>query len=764
MPTAHDQGSLLAVGQKGALPRNCCATSGCLMVSGAGDPAGFAVAPLRRLAIPAFGGFILGGWGPFFLLPRARLSAGTASASSPLRPLFFEMSFSGARLQVDRYGVPQYAGEAYEEYAERAWDLYHGRSGSDQTQLATAVHLRSGLTGAAYESVRHLRHSELMTEDAQKKPTVKGTQLLLDTLKEAIAAEQPVKINELFLNAFYSPAVWRRPAENMQQYIVRREQDFKRLEDVLAGSSVPEHIRAMMLLLFGGLDPREQNNVLASVGNTYDFKKIAHAMRMQYPYASGKPVVRRDFLGSSRAAPSFGSPPRQPKGYGKARRQAALVAEMEGEEVPEDGDAGHDDAFESTEVDLADQVDDDEGTFDTWVQDADLDDPEVAEALATLMQKKGQWKGGQKGAPGASQAFPFKASGELSFDQKARESKRQAVQFLKSVTPCTACGMKGHWQGDESCPKRKPGKGQGAAKAKKKPLPKKVPGKTTYFVLHPDLEEGDGAGQAYLVDPQDAGKEPRTRFSNAAEHTGPDLEHDVLVNLRTNLCEHASSNGGREKKFHRSANGHTRSIMCKEPECDKAVIQARRKDAVSLWSFLVQVALCTLWGTKARSRALFSRVGQVRAEALSEREALAREAARERDEDARAQRLQLDRGYGLGSFAGDESPPSGWKLVVNQSAASSLEPAPVARIVRPELQPVRAWVYGVCLSGATELPRFPELTAEDQDILMPLPTENSLCGTESPYCGATFGHVSSSAESAWYCSQVMSFALGNNPI
>ena len=181
------------------------------------------------------------------------------------------MSFSGARLQVDRYGVPQYAGdpEAYEEYAERAWDLYHGRSGSDQTQLATAVHLRSGLTGAAYESVRHLKHSELMTEDAQKKPTVKGTQLLLDTLKEAIAAEQPVKINELFLNAFYSPAVWRRPAENMQQYIVRREQDFKRLEDVLAGSSVPEHIRAMMLLLFGGLDPREQNNVLASVGNTY---------------------------------------------------------------------------------------------------------------------------------------------------------------------------------------------------------------------------------------------------------------------------------------------------------------------------------------------------------------------------------------------------------------------------------------------------------------------------------------------------------------
>ena len=40
------------------------------------------------------------------------------------------------------------------------------------------------------------------------------------------------------------------PAETMQQYIVRREQDFKRLEEVLAGAKIPDHIRAMMLLGF----------------------------------------------------------------------------------------------------------------------------------------------------------------------------------------------------------------------------------------------------------------------------------------------------------------------------------------------------------------------------------------------------------------------------------------------------------------------------------------------------------------------------------
>ena len=42
----------------------------------------------------------------------------------------------------------------YEEYAERAWDLWYGRDGSEQTQAATPIHLRSGLVGTAYAAVR----------------------------------------------------------------------------------------------------------------------------------------------------------------------------------------------------------------------------------------------------------------------------------------------------------------------------------------------------------------------------------------------------------------------------------------------------------------------------------------------------------------------------------------------------------------------------------------------------------------------------------
>lgn len=130
---------------------------------------------------------------------------------------------SGSKLECDRYGVPQYSGdvEAFEEYTERAWDLYCGREGQDSMQIATPIHLRAGLSGPAYEAVRKLGHEKLRTVTSEGKATTAGLKLLLTTLKDNIAAEVPVKTNELFFTAFYSPHVWRRHQETMQQYIIR---------------------------------------------------------------------------------------------------------------------------------------------------------------------------------------------------------------------------------------------------------------------------------------------------------------------------------------------------------------------------------------------------------------------------------------------------------------------------------------------------------------------------------------------------------------
>jgi hypothetical protein len=93
----------------------------------------------------------------------------------------------------------------------------------------------------------------------------------------------------------------------------------------------------------------------------------------------------------------------------------------------------------------------------------------------------------------ALRASPVVPKGEMSFEANARKNRRNAVKFLKSVTPCTSCGRKGHWQGDDECP-NKSKKGKEKQKfGPKKPLshsPQKKKPSTTFFVLH-DATESD---------------------------------------------------------------------------------------------------------------------------------------------------------------------------------------------------------------------------------------------------------------------------------
>ncbi|CAE7548475.1 RE2, partial [Symbiodinium necroappetens] len=650
--------------------------------------------------------------------------------------------------------------ELYEEYAERAWDLYYGREGNDGQQAASPVHLRAGLGGVAYEAVRKLTHSELMTKDAQGKPMEKGMKLLLTTLKENIGPEKPVKVNELFFVAFYSPSVWRMQSESMQQYIVRREQDFKRLEDALTGATVPTNLRAMMLLAFGGLDAREQLNVLSSVGNEYDLQKISHALRIQFPACSGKPVHRRDYLGCTRASPTPTSPTRtrQKGGKGKGKQRGYALATYEDAEDENEEDAFLDEEDQELYDEALAEGDYEEDPAETLAQEYDLEDPELAEAFAVLAKKKGN-QSTATSRDGSQQTFGFKAKGEMTVDQKARETRKNAVRFLKTVTPCTSCGQRGHWSGDPECQNRnKPGKGQGL---KKKPVPKKRGGHTAMYVEAPaeHADETPEEHEAFLTFGGVIPELPNGLFNNRFE-MGTRSGEGLMVLKDHDLCEHAEYFGGNEKRFHRSANGFTRAIMCKEPECGKAIIQAHRKDAVELWKFLVLIAVGTKYGRKARSRALFQYVGRLRFEAkVLEDKKEAGDATHHGGKPV-ATKTQGPMGYLAHSAS---SSFSGWSLV--QEAAGSEEPAPMARIVRgnPSV-PSRVWVYGVCIAPDMPLPAFPVLEFSDQDILEPPPADHDLVDGDSPFAGRTFDETASSAEGALWCTQVMAYAFGNNPM
>ena len=64
---------------------------------------------------------------------------------------------------------------------------------------------RVGLSGVIYEAVRKLEHIKIKTKDSDDNPTDKELRAFLETLKGAIVAIKPMKINELFITAFYSP-------------------------------------------------------------------------------------------------------------------------------------------------------------------------------------------------------------------------------------------------------------------------------------------------------------------------------------------------------------------------------------------------------------------------------------------------------------------------------------------------------------------------------------------------------------------------------
>eukprot|EP00434_Breviolum_minutum_P038574 symbB.v1.2.034224.t1/scaffold4384.1/size41667/2 len=646
-------------------------------------------------------------------------------------------STSTSKLECDRYGVPQYSGDAecFEEYEERCWDLFYGRDGQDSLQIAAPIHLRAGLSGAAYEAVRKVEHSKLRTA-VEGKATEAGMKLFLATLRENIAAEKPVKINELFLTAFYSPSVWRRTGESMQQYIIRREQDFNRIKKASWETNISMNLRCMMLLIFSGLDHREQLSILASVNNEYDFKKVSHALRIQYPTAGTRPVMRKDFLGSGRQSSVPFKPQRWKTNPHKSRR-TLMAFDGEAEEAYE---AYSDD--EELEALMAEMPD-------------CLDNPEAAEALATVAQV----------------TLPL-----------TRSPRR-----TKSVTPCTSCHQKGHWMGDPECPNSKKGKSKGGGKKSTKGQPSrpKKPSQNL-FVLHDSIESADEAENLYVrghreiepnavpvnfaaktIDIKEVTEELYGDFtekgngnlaSNSTEVAAPSFTatefkqtvNECLVNFReTKLCEHASSNGGREREFHRGANGHTRHITCKE--CNETVIVARRKQPVQLWSYLVQIAMCTKWGQKMRSTALYHRVSSLTSQSLLDNDDL----EKKKSVKAKAKLLSPSR-----------TSEAEWDLVSHYDGkegypSSSQSKSRVATIVREP--PVQAWLFGVHLAPNVPLPEFPELAISDLDVLQPLPADSTVL-TVGPFPGLTFEKLSTDLEYEHYATQVLQFALDNQPM
>ena len=681
----------------------------------------------------------------------------------------------GSAIQYDKNGVPQWDGapETFKEWQDRSWDLYYGRAGNDSLQIATAIHLRSGLSGTAYEVVRGLDHAKLATaKDGKALPG--GMELLIATLTEAIETEKPVKTQEIFLRVFYAETVWRSDGESMQEYQVRRAKEFDELKEVSKTTAISDDIRAMLLLTFSGLDNSQIASVLSSTGNEYDLKKMGHAMRIQFPNIHQHRTNRH-------ALPVFGGTGRSGgNGFRQGRsqwlhrklRQVMMANTDDSDNYGYQDDSVYNDSeyyyedsvYAETEGDetasMTNSVDD-EGEVEVLINEiaeeygmadiGDLDQEEM-ECFAAILQnrkklgrRKGKGKGrgrgrgrGKPSSPSASSsasrsnaggpAMPFKAQGLLAFTSKDREARRTQIAGIKAKTQCSECGQFGHWHGDPACPK----KGQGS---RGKGTGTKT--KTSYFVLR---EDDAGEAEAYVVT---VGK---------CNH-----EFDTTRSIR------------------RGANGDCRYLTC--TACSSAAISCSRRQPEEMWAYLFFVAMRTHFGAGRRQKELCDRIYSAKAQALQDEawvEVPAVNTTAQRgaqgsnscwhcgSTDINIHSLQCPRytpeprpaPSTPQQQAAPTTPGSGNGYIPPTPKAS--HPPPHARITRPTAKISRAstgtsaaYVYGIFVASDAQLPVFPALDAEDCDILHPLPNDGNVIDF-GRFAGQSYKEMALDTTNNWY--------------
>ncbi|CAK0814360.1 unnamed protein product, partial [Prorocentrum cordatum] len=350
-------------------------------------------------------------------------------------------------IELDRNGIPQYAGqpEYFNEYEERAWDLYHGRTGEKSKQAATALHLRSGLSGPAYEAVRKLKHDELIATDEYGESKPDGLTLFLTTPKKEVQDIAPVRSTEIFDKALYGSSVWRDRNESMANNVTRRRKEFAELQEVSASTTISEDIQAALILRFCGISMKEQAAVLASNKNEYKLAGIECALRAQYPAVHRHQDRRAD----------------------RRERSAYAYAASDQDENPSELDNVYyededEDGYYQGEEEEYEHGEDDEFDIENYVAE-NLDElgPEEAEALALVLQSRnkifnkkrpprrvtssfhGRGKTGGKG--GGSSSSSSAAPG---YDDRQRDARRQHIANLNKRTQCSDCHQFGHWQGD----------------------------------------------------------------------------------------------------------------------------------------------------------------------------------------------------------------------------------------------------------------------------------------------------------------------------
>ena len=326
---------------------------------------------------------------------------------------------------------------AYAKYEKkvRIWEIQMQPYASKSDQ---ALLLYGSLTGDAEQELEHLPIDEVHQPN--------GIQVILDRLKTPFE-QRTVFQKRKFLHEFES--LRRYPNEVLRIYIHRFRRAIRNLKSVGVDITATYDSEALgaRLLDRSGLSAEAQRMILVGTHQSLNMESISEALVLQYPDFRGAPPIQgqkgagkgKDGNGMAATTSSSSSTTRvNPGGKGRPQTSRVYVAGADDASQPMEsiGEGNEDDD------DFADQQPDDDegGDLDQPADDDNdaesLDLGELSHVLTVTAKKLAGMTLGRK------------------FTTKKPQSSQAAAAIAKKKanSHCAACGQKGHWKGDASCP------------------------------------------------------------------------------------------------------------------------------------------------------------------------------------------------------------------------------------------------------------------------------------------------------------------------
>ena len=375
---------------------------------------------------------------------------------------------------IDRDGVPQWQGEPHlaEEWEERVWLRFFATPADARALLPPRI--KNGLSGRAWENTHRLPEiavRELMRIATEKDGSAeRAMQTLVTTVKSALTQNASLRKNEVFRQFFRKG--YRRPGEEVNDYIARRETEYSRMRELSGDTSVSPDLRAFFLLDMASIDETQHLKILGQAGNEYDLARIKAVMAIQMAHVHHKEARQRS---SHPRAPPIG------RGKGHGGRRAYPIEEEE-QDAYAFQDAEDDTWSPTTEDDDHDQggfyppppapYHDDEAElvlYGDYARDVEefehcfagevmtYSTPDEQQVFAQEAQKLGRAApyhearrklATQRTDRNHGLKARFTGTGTITFNDKDAQRR---LDEIKRTTRCDDCGEVGHWAGDAAC-------------------------------------------------------------------------------------------------------------------------------------------------------------------------------------------------------------------------------------------------------------------------------------------------------------------------